>query len=344
MCPNRTKTAPLITIGSNIPIPLFGLDFLGILDRGTNVLEVKPITICNLYCKYCFVSAGDYQRNFVADSDYLLRWIQKAVDFKQDDSIEIHLAPYGEIFLYPEIEQLIKGIKTLQKVKTISLQTNGLLLNHDLIQKLERWGVDRLNISLNSMDPNSCANYCGVKSYNLPRLLQTFEEVLQSNMELLIAPVWFKGVNDKGIQDIVEYLLRKHQQGYTWPKLRLGIQNYLTYKTGRKIHRAKMREFSYFYQILQGWEKKTGLKLKLGPDDFGIHKTNAIMPNVLREQKAKVKILLQGRWKNEYVAQFGENWAVKVLSRINLQPNQEIKIKFIKSLLHGNLLTAIPSE
>jgi len=69
------------------PIPLYGLDFLGILDRGTNVLEIKPITLCNLHCRYCFVKAGDYDINFVADIDYLIKWLKKAVKIKQCDDL-----------------------------------------------------------------------------------------------------------------------------------------------------------------------------------------------------------------------------------------------------------------
>ncbi|MHA1718079.1 MAG: radical SAM protein, partial [Promethearchaeota archaeon] len=62
----------IIKIDKQSEVPLFGVDFLGILDRGTNVLEIKPNTICNLHCKYCFVSAGDYTKNFVTDTDYLI--------------------------------------------------------------------------------------------------------------------------------------------------------------------------------------------------------------------------------------------------------------------------------
>ena len=54
----------LISIDNESKIPLFGLDFIGILDRGTNLLEIKPITYCNIKCKIpmnkrCKNSSGD---------------------------------------------------------------------------------------------------------------------------------------------------------------------------------------------------------------------------------------------------------------------------------------------
>lgn len=341
---SSSSSQNLVEIDHNSQIPLFGLDFLGILDRGTNVLEVKPITICNLFCKYCFVSAGDYKTNFVATSDYLLDWITKAIALKQAEDIEIHIAPYGEFLLYPQLEHLIRNIRNMKAVKTISAQTNGLLLSKTKIQQLEEWGLDRLNISLNSMDADENADYCGVKSYNLPKLLENFDHVLHSKMDLLIAPVWFKGINDQGIQDVIAWILKKEAEGYSWPKLRLGIQNYLTYKTGRKIRKTRMREFSYFYSRLHKMEKETGLKLKLSPEDFDIVKTKAIIPPVKLNDIDKVQIVAKGRWKNEYIARYNEMWAVKVLSKGELALHQILTVKFVKSTLHGNLLSAIPSE
>ncbi|MHA1718367.1 MAG: radical SAM protein [Promethearchaeota archaeon] len=333
----------LMKIDQNSKVPLFGLDFLGVLDRATNVLEVKPITICNLHCKYCFVSAGDYNQNFTVDKDYLVEWIKKAIDLKKSKKIEIHLAAYGEVLLYKDLIGLITELRKIPEIETISMQSNGLLLTEKKIRDLEKSGLDRINISLNSMDKNKCADYCGVKNYNLDHLLDVFEFVLKSNIELLIAPVWFMGINDQGILDIIDYIKKKEQEGYKWPKLRLGIQNYLTYRTGRKIRKARMRDFGYFYKLLQQMEKEYNLKLKLGPKDFNIHKTPAIFPPVRLGEKRKVEILMKGRWDNEYIAIFGENWAVKILTKIELQQHQSIKVKFIKSSLRGNLLTAIPN-
>ncbi len=333
----------LITIDKESNVPLFGLDFLGVLDRATNVLEVKPITICNLHCKYCFVSAGDYDRNFSIEKDYLVEWIKKAIELKNEDKIEIHLAAYGEVLLYGKLNELISDLQKIPQIKTISMQSNGLLLNKKNIIELEKAGLDRLNISLNSMDENECADYCGVKKYNLNHLLQVFDLVLQSKMELLIAPVWFKGINDKGVLDVVKYVKNQEEKGYHWPKLRMGIQNYLTYRTGRKIKKARMRDFSYFYKLLKSMEKEYKIKLKLGPKDFDIHKTTAIFPPVRLGDKRTVEIIMNGRWKNEYIAKFEDIWAVKVLSKEKIPIKKGIKVKFIKSSLRGNLLTAIPT-
>ncbi|UYP45987.1 GTP 3',8-cyclase [Candidatus Lokiarchaeum ossiferum] len=329
-------------VDENSHIPLFGLDFLGILDRGTNVLEVKPITVCNLKCKYCFVSAGDYNYNFIADHEYLLTWVKKAIGIKKCDDIEIHLAPYGEIFLYPHLEELVKGLKQIPEVKIVSIQSNGLLLTPDKIKMLETAGVDRLNLSLNSMDPEKCADYCGVKKYNLAHLLKMFDLVLASNMELLVAPVWFRGTNDDGIMAVIDYIKQKKVEGFDWPKLRLGIQNYLTYSSGRKIKKAKMREFAFFYKVLKKLEKEHQLKLKLGPKDFNIHRTDAVHPPVKLNETDTVEIIKKGRYDNEYIARLNETWAVKVLIKGELPIGEKLRVKFIKSSLRGNLLTAIP--
>ena len=346
MCDQKENPNPnsnLIIIDRESNVPLFGLDFLGVLDRATNVLEVKPITICNLHCKYCFVSAGDYDRNFSIEKDYLVEWIKKAIELKNDDKIEIHLAAYGEVLLYNELIELISDLRNIPKIETISMQSNGLLLNKKNINELENAGLDRLNISLNSMDENECADYCGVKKYNLKHLLQVFDLVLQSKIELLIAPVWFKGINDEGVLDVVKYVKSQEEKGYHWPKLRMGIQNYLTYRTGRKIKKARMRDFAYFYKLLNNMEKEYKIKLKLGPKDFNIHKTNAIYPPVRLGDKRTVEIIMKGRWKNEYIALFDDIWAVKILSKEKIPIKKGIKVKFIKSSLRGNLLTAIPT-
>jgi uncharacterized Fe-S cluster-containing radical SAM superfamily enzyme len=336
----------MIQVDENSGIPLFGLDFLGILDRGTNVLEVKMTTICNLKCGYCFVSAGDYQNNFIIDHKYLIDWIRKAIQLKgvapkETRGIEIHLAPYGEILTYPDLFELIHDIRSIPGVGLVTAQSNGLLLTPESIKQLEQAGLFRINISLNSLDPVQCARLCGVSKYDLTHLLKMFDLVLKSSMELLIAPVWFMGKNDQGIMDIISYVKRKEEEGFQWPKLRLGIQNYLTYKTGRKLNHIHSRDFSYFYQRLQNLEKQFGLKLKLGPRDFDIRDMRSIPPPVSLDDQIQAEIVFQGRWKNEYIGRLSDQWAIKILTQRSVLKGQRIPVTVIKGNLSGNLLTGV---
>ena len=125
----------IIYVDEKSEIPLYGVDFIGAIDRGTNVIELKPLTLCNLKCKYCFVSAGDYDTNFIVDPNYLLKKIRDIIEIKGYYKIEIHFAPYGEILLYPKLFHLIKELWKIDGIEIISMQTNGLLLNEEIIKQ-----------------------------------------------------------------------------------------------------------------------------------------------------------------------------------------------------------------
>ena len=47
-----------IFVDEDMELPLIGLNFLGILDKGSEILEIKPITGCNAGCNFCSVNEG----------------------------------------------------------------------------------------------------------------------------------------------------------------------------------------------------------------------------------------------------------------------------------------------
>jgi uncharacterized protein len=343
----------MINVDEKSGIPLFGLDFIGILDRGTNLLEVKPITICNLRCKYCFVNAhfGDSKtrdqasqlnqlNNFIVDPKYMLKWLKIAIEQKQCNDIEIHIAPYGEFFLYPHFLELIRGIKALSQVKIVSIQTNGTLLTEQIISQLENAGIDRLNISLNALDKKKARNLSGTPTYDVDRILNIFKLILKSKIDLLIAPIWFFSYNDEDIEEIIKLGKEIEAKGYKSSFPLLGIQNYLLYKTGRKFWKVEPRTFDYFYARLTELEKKYEMKLKLGPIDFNIHPTTPLTPPVKVGSKISAKIICKGRSKIEYIGAINDVWAVKILSKIPLPLQKTITVTVIKQKLKENLITA----
>lgn len=326
-------------------IPIFGLDFAGIIDRGTNIVELKPITICNLHCKYCFVRAGDYQTNFIVSADYLVKNSRKLVEVKGHHDIEIHIAPYGEIFAYKELYNLLESLWSINGVERISMQTNGLLLNEQIIQRLEELNLTRLNISLNTFNEKKAKYLANCVSYDMNSLLKNIESLLETNINVLLAPVWFPGENDSDIEDIIQFVLEKRSQVNSQKKMQIGVQKYLIYKTGRKLKKIRPKTWGYFYQQLAELEEKYHIKLKLGPNDFGIHERTLYSPNLDQEDIIPVKIISEGRWNRECIGKVDENFAVKVLLNSPLKFKSQligkvIDTKIIKSRSRDNLITS----
>ncbi len=302
-------------------------------------MELKFYTKCNLRCRYCFVRSGDYNRDFCIEKTHLLEWMAKTIEFKECNDLEIHIACYGEFLMHPQATEIIADLRNFSQIRVISAQSNGLLLTKERINALKAAGLDRLNISLNSLDEQKCNYLCRTKKYNLEKLLKMFDYILDAGMDLLIAPVWFFRVNDEGIEQIIT-LTKQLQQKNGEQRVLLGIQNYLEYRTGRKINKTRERDFPYFYEQLENLEAKHDIILKLGPADFGIHPAKALVPPLSLEEVSKVQILMPGRFSYEYIAALNPDWAVKVLSRGHHRPGDIIEVKVVRSNLHGNLMTA----
>jgi uncharacterized Fe-S cluster-containing radical SAM superfamily enzyme len=140
------------------------------------------------------VHAGDYKNNFYAEPEYLIKFLKQAIEIKQNNDIEVHIAPYGEIFGYKDHIKLIKDIRSIPQVKVISIQTNGTLLNQDKIHELEKIGVTRLNISFNSLD-DKLASYLRKTLIIMSKICsKSLIQFLKVKLTLLIAPIWFFGV------------------------------------------------------------------------------------------------------------------------------------------------------
>lgn len=339
-------TANIIYVDEKSEIPLYGVDFIGLIDRGTNVIELKPLTLCNLKCKYCFVSAGNYNTDFVVDPNYLLKKIKEIIEIKGNYKIEIHFAPYGEILLYSGLFDLIKEIWNLEGVEIISLQTNGILLNEDIIKDLEKTHVTRINISLNSLNQEKAKFLSNCENYDIKKLLKNILLLLKAQIDVLIAPVWFPGENDKDIEEIINYVLNLRTNGFSQKRIQIGIQKYLIYKTGRKLKKIRPKSWGYFYKQLSILEKKFGIKLKLGPQDFGIHKRKVgANLNIQKNDRIRLKIVSIGRWKREYIGKIDDNLGIKVLLNKPIPHPEQligkfIEAKIIKANYKDNILTA----
>ncbi|AGK61955.1 putative Fe-S oxidoreductase [Archaeoglobus sulfaticallidus PM70-1] len=288
---NHITKRELVFVTKESGIPLLGSSSFGLIDRGTNLIQVRPITGCNLRCIFCSVDEGKKSKtratDYIVDPDYLVEVLKQVVEFK-GEGVEVHIDGQGEPLLYPYMEDLLSKISKIKGVSIISMQTNGILLNESKISALEEY-VTRFNLSLSSLDRDTASRLSGIK-YPVERVTRNAEMIANSKADLLIAPVWVPGINDRDIEKIIEFALEINA-GKRFPPL--GIQKYIPYKYGRKL--KKVMTFKEFYDRLRKWEEEYGVKLILKPEDFGMDKRSRIPHPIKKGEMHSGRIVANGR-------------------------------------------------
>ncbi len=287
------------------------------------------------------MSAGEYCTNFQLDLDYLIDGVKNLVSVKGAHDLEIHIAPYGEALLFPPLLDFVRQATRIPGINIISMQTNGLLLDENKVDDLVTAGLTRFNISINTFNEMLAAQLADVPYYDMRKLNLVFDHILSSPADLLLAPVWFPKINDDGIIDIIRYVKKKRLEGHSPKKLQIGIQKYLTYKTGRKLGKIRPKTWDYFYSQLRNFEKTYDIKLVLNPSDFGIHRRDHLNLPIVTGDKIMAEIVMPGRYPNEWIGRHSNNWAIKVISRQGYKGGERVPILVQKASSKENLATGI---
>jgi MoaA/NifB/PqqE/SkfB family radical SAM enzyme len=107
--------------------------------------QIVPIRRCNLACTYC--------NEFDAVSAPVpLAEMERRVDLLADLGTTIVTISGGEPMLHPELDEIIRHIRRRKAIAT--LITNGYLLTAERIIRLNRAGLDYLQISIDNLTPD----------------------------------------------------------------------------------------------------------------------------------------------------------------------------------------------
>jgi uncharacterized Fe-S cluster-containing radical SAM superfamily enzyme len=316
---NKLRNKPTIYIHKNSGIPLIGSNEFGLVDRDTNIIEVKPNTGCNLSCIFCSVSEGDNKKkDIVIEEEYLVEEFNKIAKIKKHP-VEAHINPQGEPLIYPKIIQLITDLKKISR--TVSINTNGLLLNKNLVDELIKAGLDRINISIHSLDEKMAKKLANTP-YNIKKILEIIR-YCENKIDILLAPVIIPGYNEEDLDKIVE--LAKKIKNKKYPTL--GIQNFLNYKGGRNI--TKQKPMEEFYELLKEKQKQHNIKLIIKEQDnpFQLYEDTELEKPFKKNDIIKAEIKSDGRNPNEKIA-VANNRNITV---INCEKKGTVKIKIIRS-------------
>ncbi len=292
----------LVRIPKDAEVPLIGLVQIGIIDRGTNTLQIRPTTVCNLSCPFCSTDAGPNSNyricEYVVEPWYLVEWLKEVVKVKKC-KVHAFVDSVGEPFTHPKLLDLLQQIKEIKEVATLAVETNGTFLTREKLRELEEVGVDRINVSVHALNQEKARELAGCESYDLSRVVEAVEFAWKDTcLEAIVTPVWIPGVNDDEIPKIIEWA-KRNCTNRKWPCL--GIQKYEVHKFGRKMPGVKPLTWRVFYKKLGEWEREFSVKLKLSPADFQTRKVRSV-PQVFRlGEKVRVTLACEGWMEGEAI-------------------------------------------
>lgn len=325
---------PLVRVGIDTELPLIGSVAFGLIDRGTNIIQIRPISFCNLNCIMCSTDAGPCSRwrqaEYWVDLDLIIEWFKVLVKFKGSKCIEAHIDTVGEPTLYSKLIDLVQRLKDIKGVDVVSMQTHGQNLSYEKVENLAEAGLNRINLSIDALDSQLAKYIQGAEWYNVNKVIEVTEYILRNtNIDVHIAPVFLKGINDGEIPKIIMWAL-KIGAGKRWPPL--GIQKYIVHKHGRKPKKVKVMSWKEFWNHLKNLEMKYKVKLIPTMKDFGI-KRMPILPKPYRVgDKVKVKIITYGWLKSEKIAVDMRNLrSITVLNAEDIPVEAKVYVRIIRN-------------
>ncbi len=118
--------------------------------RNIHYLRISLTDHCNLRCVYCMPEDMTFRPNaelMQDDEIFTLTRIFASLGF---DKIRL---TGGEPTLRKNVVQIVNGIANTEGIRSVSMTTNGLLLSK-LAEPLKAAGLQRVNISIDTLDPN----------------------------------------------------------------------------------------------------------------------------------------------------------------------------------------------
>ena len=110
---------------------------------------------CNLRCKHCYQNASQRSADELTLDEQL-----NIVDQMAQAGVSMVVLSGGEPLANPNLDRLIRKIK--QHQMAVSIDSNGVLIDKDTAHHLKQLGVDSIEVSLDSVNPESHDSFRGL--------------------------------------------------------------------------------------------------------------------------------------------------------------------------------------
>lgn len=167
--------------------------------RNIDYLRISLTDRCNLRCIYCMPQQGvkKLQHDDIMPFEEIINIIRAAA------SIGINKIRYtgGEPLIIKGIDNLIYHTSQIKGIDDIALTTNGILL-YDAAENLKRSGLNRINISLDTLNEDKFYNI--TRGGNIKNVIHAIEKCISLGLSpIKINTVLLKGINDDEIEDFI---------------------------------------------------------------------------------------------------------------------------------------------
>lgn len=172
--------------------------------RKINYLRLSVTDRCTMRCHYCMPAEGIswLRRADILSYEELFRVARAAVAL----GIEKIRVTGGEPLVRKGIIDFLKQLAAIPGLKQLVPTTNGLCLE-EMAEQLMTTGVQRLNISLDSLQPEVFARI--TRGGDLSRVLAGIAAADRAGFPIKINMVVMRGINDAEIVDVASLALHK---------------------------------------------------------------------------------------------------------------------------------------
>ena len=163
--------------------------------RSITYLRISVTELCNLRCRYCMPADGICKKRHedMLTEEEMIQAVQAAAEL----GVTKVRVTGGEPLVKKNILSICRRTAAVEGIREVCLTTNGLLLP-ELARPLKEAGVRRLNISLDTLDPDKYAYI--TRTGSLDAALVGIEAALDAGFEKIkLNAVLIGGFNDDEI-------------------------------------------------------------------------------------------------------------------------------------------------
>ena len=175
--------------------------------REINYLRISVTDRCNLRCRYCMPEAGYADiipREEILSFEEIVRVAEAAAKL----GIRKIRLTGGEPLVRHNVVDLISKIHEIEGIEEIGITTNGILLP-EMAEDLKKAGVTRVNISIDTMDPEKYKRI--TRGGDLDRVLAGIEAAKKAGLTpVKLNIVALGGFNEDEFGDFIELTRREN--------------------------------------------------------------------------------------------------------------------------------------